>query len=303
MHKYLYNEAIFEVELRPRTPLLIKSGVGEDALDPTLPSMSFVRTARRGPGSEEVYIPGSSLRGVVRSHGEKLVRSIRADVRGACDPTKTGADSQHKACFAAKDGTKSDGPEVYTESCYACRLFGNTALASRLRLSDLYLGEQPALLERRAGVAIDRVTGAVAQGPFDLELVTDARFAGQLTLRNFTLGQLGLLAASLLDIGDGLVPLGFGKSKGMGRVELSFTSLTIRTARNPENAICGVDAFVSPEDHAAYEFPERNVDRFLVTGAAGRERGFYTLRGDNNQARAWLEAVAGHWVAEVEALR
>lgn len=302
MHAYLYNEAIFDLSIRPRTPLLIKSGrSGEEALDPTLPDMSFVRMRRPGQSEEEVYIPGSSLRGVVRSHAEKLLRSIAES--SACDPTQTGGGNGRKACFANQSNTIDvQGPEAYRKSCYACRLFGNTALAGRTRVGDLYLSpEQAPLLARRYGVAIDRVTGAVAQGPFEIEILTDARFLGRLTLRNFTLGQLGLLAAALLDLGDGLVPMGYGKSRGLGRVAIEFQSVQIRTLREPNGAIWGLGALAREADRQAYELPQADKERLPVALPVGRERGFHTLRSEGAATNAWLEAVAALWVEEVAA--
>lgn len=301
MHARFYNEAIFKLSLRPQTPMLIKAGrSGEEALDPILPDMSFVRTSRPDRDEPEVYVPGASLRGVLRSHAEKLLRSIRDNL--ACDPTQIKEEGRlGKACFAGASNTeKLDGPQAYVKSCYACRLFGNTVLAGRARVGDLYLDPSRApLLERRYGVAIDRVTGAVAQGPFELEILTDARFAGQLSVRNFTLGQLGLLAAALLDLGDGLVPMGYGKSRGLGRVTLTFNELSVRTLRDPAGALLGVGTLAGAEDSKAYALPHPDRERRPVQAEAARERGFYVLRADDATAKQWLELIAGHWVEEV----
>lgn len=305
MHARLYNEAVFALRLQPRTPLLIKAGrSGEEALDPTLPDMSFVRTNRPDRSEPEVYVPGASLRGVLRSHAEKLLRSVSSGERLACDPTQTGGEGGRlgKVCFAGQSNTeKIDGPEAYGKSCYACRLFGNTVLASRVRVGDLYLDpSRTPLLERRYGVAIDRVTGAVAQGPFELEILTDAVFGGQLTVRNFTLGQLGLLAAALLDLSDGLVPMGYGKSRGLGRVSVTFERVSVRTLRDPRGALLGVGALATDEDARAYRLPSREREQVAVDGPpASRERGFYVLSADDATARRWLEKVANLWVEEV----
>jgi len=225
MHGRLYNELSLEIAIMPQTPLLIKSGQ-KASIDPALPDMQFVRTRRRLPNgevSEVVYIPGSSLRGVIRAHAERLLRTL--DEKHACYVVEA-----KKFCLRQK-GLKEDKESAnhpYKESCYACKLFGNTEIASRVQMSDLYPAEDP-LRESRFGVAIDRITGAVAVGPFDLEVVTDARFEGRIVLRNFTAGQLGLLGAALLDIADGLVALGHAKSRGLGRVCIEFTRAEFRS--------------------------------------------------------------------------
>ena len=203
MHSRFYNEALFEVRLRPRTPLLIKAGgEGAAAMDPTVPDMSFVRL-RRPDGGEMLYIPGSSLRGVLRGHAERLLRSVRPDAAG--DPLAHGeGETSYGLKRACRFKDDVWGDEAYRKACHACRLFGATGLASRVRVSDLY-PDGPVLCDTRYGVAIDRVTGAVAHGPFELEIVTEGGFTGSVVLRNFTLGQFGLLAAALLDVADGLV--------------------------------------------------------------------------------------------------
>lgn len=301
------NEVTFDVTLRPRGPILIKSGAeGDAAIDPTLPDMNFVRT--RPPGGEEtVYIPGSSLRGVVRSHAERLVRSVAPD--SACDPTSIGRSSGGLLRLACSPGDSRErnpkeelsGPKAYTCSCYACRLFGNTALASRVRVGDLYPpdGVKP-LTSIRYGVAIDRVTNAVAQGPFELEAVTDGEFSGRITARNLTVGQFGLLAAALLDISDGLVPIGYGKSRGLGRVQLAI-DVSIRTLEDPNGAFLGAGALCSDEEREGYRLPAPDADRLPLPGATGSQgRGFHQLQASGDQAVAWLEAVAARWPSEVK---
>lgn len=303
-HAIFYNQATFELTLRPRSPLLIKAGgEGMAALDPTLPDMNFVRT-RRADGPPEVYLPGSSLRGVVRSYAERLLRSV--NLAWACNPVQTGGGGNGaliQACGAnpqkLKEKTGTDrptdvsGPDAYYKvSCPACRIFGNTLIAGRVRFGDLYLPEgspQPNL-ETRYGVAIDRVTGAVAQGPFEFEILTNGRFGGSLTLRNFTVGQLGLLAAALLDMGDGLVPLGFGKSKGLGRVEVTFNRLAVRTLKDPNGYLWGMEALreVNTNDKLAWDKTAEDV------------RGFFEVTlADNAAIRNLLEETARRWTKEI----
>jgi CRISPR-associated RAMP protein (TIGR02581 family) len=320
MHGKLYNEAEFELWLRPRTPLLIKSGVAT-GLDPTMPDMAFVRTRRmnkKGDGIEEIYLPGSSLRGVLRAHAESLLRSI--DIRHACDPFRMKTEQQSSldwACLSdkalkernqtEKKADKLSGPEAWKFSCYACRLFGNTGLASRLRVGDFYVDGDDPLTEVRHGVAIDRITGAVAQGPFNLETVTDGKFTGTLMLRNFTVGQLGLLAAALLDLSDGIVPIGHAKSRGLGRVELTFERISFRFPlnRNSAGKVSGIGALADEGTRGVYDLPRAEED--AVDANASFERGrkgafdTLTLEGNDESARDWLDQIMTAWGGQLAA--
>ena len=301
MHSRFYNELILEMTVEPRTPLLIKSGAeGELQIDPTLPDMNFVRTRR---GEEwEVFLPGSSLRGVVRSHVERLIRSVEPEVgpgKGACDPNARGEGALGKRCFARDDAAKVPSDKAYRQSCRACRIFGNTVLASRVRVTDFHVPEgERVSLEVRHGVAIDRVTGAVAQGPFEMEVVTDGKFRGSLTIRNFTVGQLGLVAAALLDIGDGLVPIGFGKSKGLGRVGIGFDRLTYRTLQKQQGRIRGVAALAG-DTLANYGLPDPKKDDSPWPFEDSAQRGFWVSQSDDSEEiRAALEELVPLWTQE-----
>jgi CRISPR-associated RAMP protein (TIGR02581 family) len=252
VHKQLMNEAILELAIRPDGPLLIKAGE-TGGLDPTHPDMEFVRTL------QQVFIPGSSLKGVLRAHAERIVRSLQAEVaegRGACDPLKRG-----ESCGDRIERQRLESHEKYRHSCFICRLFGNTVVASHVRFADaLPVGD--VTIEERNGVAIDRVFGSVAVGPFNYEVVTKGTFRTSIIFRNFTLPQLALVGLALRDVGEGRVGVGFGKSRGLGRVTIDWGQLTVRyplaelrSQQRPDYAVLsGVGALVSAQARAAYGF-------------------------------------------------
>ena len=323
MHSKFYNEAIFHLSLRPQGPLLIKSGSeGGASLNPTLPDMNFVRTNRPDLG-EVLYIPGSSLRGVLRSHAEKLVRSV--SLTEACDPFLSGRDENRyglkPACLRDKDNKKEEeGARVYRESCYICRIFGNLEIAGRLKVNDFYPRNGNPTTEVRYGVAIDRVTGSVAHGPFDMEVVTDGEFSGMIILRNFTLGQLGLVGAALCDMAEGFVRLGYGKARGLGQVELVFDQLEIRYLRKrgkcdikrsiiseisseiegEDKIVCGVETLCDSDTAKEFALPPSREGLALSGGSMSPSGSFLLLTGDEDGTKKLLEAAAPIWVEEVQ---
>ncbi|MCZ7672179.1 MAG: RAMP superfamily CRISPR-associated protein [Chloroflexi bacterium] len=238
MHKRRFNEFTLSFTIRPQGPLLIKSGQ-ESGADPTLLDMNFVRTHHSGLGNSTVYLPGSSLKGTLRSYAEKVARTL-GEEKGthfppfSCNPLGTSASPGRTDYYCGKYlDKKGEQADKHRLACPICRTFGHTSLASHLRLSDAYpldplepermtWFEEANETEERDGVAIDRVSGAVAVGPFNLEVVTKGAFQGTLTLSNFQLWQLGLLAIVLRDLGQGRVPIGFAKSRGLGRVAVDY---------------------------------------------------------------------------------
>src|ERR1051326_5614357 len=152
MLKKLVNEAYFTLRITATGPLLIKSG------QPTTegPDMTPVLTFRNG--QQEVFLPGSSLKGVFRSHSEKIVCSLKSRV--VCYPFSGSEDKEadieqrrrdyRDSCGAvftqlAKDDKdyraklENDTAFVYANSCPTCRLFGSTGFIGRVAIGDAYL--------------------------------------------------------------------------------------------------------------------------------------------------------------------
>src|ERR1700730_4333310 len=74
MLKKLVNEAYFTLRITTTGPLLIRSGRATISG----PDMTPVLTYRNG--QQEIFLPGSSLKGVFRSHSEKIVCSLKPRV-------------------------------------------------------------------------------------------------------------------------------------------------------------------------------------------------------------------------------
>jgi len=190
-------------------PLLIK---GPDAFVPDAPDMAFIRYPT--DYGDVPFLPGSSLKGVLRSGVEMLLRGLG---ERACRVT----DAQDR-CKQAEN------------RCRACLLFGSTEGASVVLVEDglpwppgaadeerseaaLGIEERRAL---RAGVGIDRQTGSVRVGPFDYEVLSGVRFYPTIRLRNPEPWQAGALAAGLELLDEGVLRLGSGTTKGLGRVRV-----------------------------------------------------------------------------------
>jgi CRISPR-associated RAMP protein (TIGR02581 family) len=251
MHRINLNRARFELRLVPVTPLLIKSGdKGASLLHPERPDLMFVRTERGGE-EETVYIPGSSLKGVVRSSAERILRSL--DPGWSCDPmdqqSRCMKDASRKGDDLQRGGDALRMAQVYRLLCLACRTFGSQAMGSRVSFADAY---PPALLlaqtnatEARSGVSIDRKTGGpAARKLFQYEVVTAGGFDTEILIANYELWQLALIGLVLREIQEGFVRLGSAKSRGLGRVTVEFRRLVIDQMRESGGRVAGVGALI-----------------------------------------------------------
>jgi CRISPR-associated protein Csm3 len=203
----LVNEALLEFDLTTRSPTMVKTG-DEGAC---------VTTYRDGEWLP--CLPGSSMKGALRSHFERVVRGLRLKDNVVCDPL--GFENCGRKLGKAKNGEVKNGEEAYRGSCPACRMFGSTAMASRVIFSDARLApDQDAVYEHRDGIAINRLTGGVDRHllfSFD-PMAAGTRLVFEATLRNFEAWQLGALFLLAEHLDKGHIRLGFGKSRGFGAV-------------------------------------------------------------------------------------
>jgi CRISPR-associated RAMP protein (TIGR02581 family) len=276
MLKKLVNEARFTLTITTEGPVLVRSGhatlVG--------PDMTPVRTFRNGDW--QVYLPGSSLKGVFRSHLEKICRTLKSNPVVVCNPfwmlkdkaqynngqlvcpdyleiscgdkferrskEKFEKDNRHWA--HAKEDITSE--MAYSQACPICRLFGSTEFIGRVNINDAYLvnDSDNNRTEERDGVGIDRLSGGSFGGAlFNLQVVASkVEFKTEIHLRNFEVWQLGMLLVMVQDMADGLVRVGSGKSRGLGKItgkvdEVVIYHLGALSSKKPEE-VWGLGKFL-----------------------------------------------------------
>lgn len=273
MLKKMLNSALIDIEIHPIDPMLIKSGQATvGGVD-----MSFVRTYRFDD-KEEPFIPGSSLKGMIRSYSEKICRSLRGDPVPVCLPyldlgKEQEGEKRQASCGLRfkrykedKNETKIPSPDIYRLSCPACRLFGSHNFIGRFASSDAYITEDfkakgRPVFEIRDGVAIDRITGGTAGGAkYDLEVLTRGEFGTIFEIRNFERWQLGLIGLVLRDMEQGLVRIGFGKSRGLGRFQAKIKNFRITYYHRKVSKLTGISGFYSDEESSSYGFFAETAD-------------------------------------------
>jgi CRISPR-associated RAMP protein (TIGR02581 family) len=242
MFRKLYNQAVLTGFLIPKGPVLIVKGGA--ALDPTTPDMAFVRTMRNGVPT--VYLPGASIKGVLRAHVERLLATF-IDPAAAEDPFVFQSPRRRQA----REQRRST-PAVFRLSCEADRLFGSTEISGRFRIGDAHPTPETLAAanqtEIRYNVAIDRSRQSARNGGlFDQEAVTSGRFAFQATLENFELWMLSLVLQATRDLHQGLIQIGHSKSRGFGSMGIEDPSLVLRWPGHAPSRLQGVGACESSE--------------------------------------------------------
>ena len=236
------SRLVINATLRAESAFRIGTG-SDDAAEPSASDLPVLRGADGQP-----YIPGSSLRGVIRSQVERIIRSQEVtpgDGHGACDPTvnthwclpsETIDEWKKELRQPANkhmDVDKELANRVWAKSCRVCRAFGSAWLAARIRIADLHLQDDELVrVERRDGVAIDRDKETV-QHKYDFETVArTSAFCLHITAENLEATERGLLWLGLSELMAGHVLIGGFKGRGLGQVALSDLSMQIVEAND-----------------------------------------------------------------------
>ncbi len=179
-------------------------------------------------GLNRLFLPGSSLKGVLRAGLEAVLRGRADDRLPACDPFVELC-TEKIAEKAKKAGKSIELDDVLREICVVCGLFGSPHLAGRVFVADLPLAEEAlSRTEVRDGVGIDRDRRVARQKiKYDLEVVPPGTaFRLEILLENVDdLLQLGLVLKTLELLDTGELRLGGLTSRGLGRVSLADLSL------------------------------------------------------------------------------
>ncbi len=185
-------------------------------------------------------LPGSSLRGILRAHAEKIARTLatlNCAKRNeflmrcpACNP-HAGKEAPLSSCnsllreYHKKNQIPPDKDVKEEQLCLACQLFGSSYKGSRLYISDGHHTNEPEL-KIMDFLAIDRFTGGGKEGAkFNALILWKPAFKVSMLLENPKEWELGWLMLVFRDMLDGLLPVGFGQNKWFGNVELKEESI------------------------------------------------------------------------------
>ncbi|WP_445177007.1 RAMP superfamily CRISPR-associated protein [Microcoleus sp.] len=286
MHKRFVNHCTIALTIIPDGPILIKSG--KEGADPTKPDMEFVETYHAG--GKSIYLPGSSLKGAIRAHAERIVRTLGRDSNPNDPKVLWANDPLNDKHDYLKNKSSSD---IYKLSSFTDRIFGHTSIASRLRIEDAHPIDKKLLkIQERNGVAIDRVFGSVAVGPFNYQVCTAGEFGTKIHLKNFSLAQLGLIGLVLRDLNDGWFGIGFAKSRGLGTVTVKYNEAVVqypgcqldednrqiqqivKPGRWGHAFLLGAGEFLDTEEAANYGFSKPDREQTTPLAAEPMDLGF-----------------------------
>ena len=275
-------QADVKIKIEPVDPILIKSGYA------TMDGEDMVPVSTLKDGRRVYYFPGSSLKGALRSHLERIARTLHPG--RVCipyyDPTKNisipvASEQNSYGCGYRAIGNTTSA--AYANSCAICRMFGSLKFGGRFSIGDAYPSENPTL-ESRDGVGINRFTGGTVHGVlFDLQVLVGGKFKAELRLTNFELWQLAALNLLLTDMADEIITIGSGRSRGLGRVRITVCSYRL-TYLQDFSHLQGLYQLATPEEQRDYRLHDWAPSGPTIDLPDSQERG---LRQQYDLSEDW----------------
>lgn len=221
------NKYYFRGTLEARTGLHIGSGLGDDNTDARIIKMD-----------NTPYIPGSTIKGIVRSNTERIVATLQEKDYFPFNTCLLEEDSQvdcvtedRKLKEKLTEIRKNDESEYFGQLsdmlCSVCQIFGSTELASRVKFSDAFPVNDNNGIYIRDGIAIDRDTGTAREGAkYDYEVLgKGTRFDFEMVAENLTDDELGLIITGLNELIRDSAFMGGMKARGLGKVKLEIEEI------------------------------------------------------------------------------
>lgn len=207
MFEKLENRAILEYTITTKSDLHVG---GHSTIEPAEVDNPVIKNSDGYP-----IIPGSTLKGILRTETERLLRGLGVEVCDIFDRSNRGG----------------------CNKCSACKLFGGKDLASSIRIKDSTASQKKTFI--RDSVAIDRQKRKARDGgKFDLEVVPKGTtFSGKLIIENTELkgyeySKLGAML-SLVDFFNSCSgSIGHATSRGFGEAEIDVERFNVISAED-----------------------------------------------------------------------
>ncbi|MGB7442198.1 MAG: CRISPR-associated RAMP protein Csx7 [Coleofasciculaceae cyanobacterium] len=212
--------------LRTITALRISAGRSTEPIGSDLP---VIKDALGRP-----LIPGASFKGAMRSRLESFLRGIVGNNRKlvanpAIEDEWSITAQEMKQLKEQNQDDVALTAAILKQTDLVSHLFGSPWLASKFQVRDLtvlpenWFGQY----QERDGVAIDRDTETAADGKlYDFQVVpAGTPFEFQAVVENAEEWELGLLMIGLHQFETEQIPLGGGRSRGLGVVKLKIDKM------------------------------------------------------------------------------
>ncbi|MBH8566561.1 CRISPR-associated RAMP protein [Nostoc sp. CENA67] len=231
------------------TALRISAGRSSEPIGSDLP---VIKDALGNP-----LIPGSSFKGALRSRLESFLRGIVGNNRKlvanpAIEDEWSITSLEMRQLKTTYNNDEALTTEILKHTDLVSHLFGSPWIASKFQVRDLTVVAETwfGQYQERDGVAIDRDTETAANSKlYDFQVVpASTQFQFKAVVENAEAWELGLLMIGLHQFETEQIPLGGGRSRGLGVVKLDIENMTwIDVENNPKELLKYLETLVNDD--------------------------------------------------------
>lgn len=214
-------------------------------------------------------LPGSSFKGALRSRLESFLRGINTQL--AIDPSELVGSAKMRWLKEQKDRYQDDAAlteALLQQTDLASRVFGSPWAAGKFQVRDLtvlpdaWFGQY----QERDGVSIDRDTETASDGKlYDFQVVpAGTPFEFKAVIENAEDWELGLLMIGFHQFETQQIPLGGGRSRGLGVVQLEISDAwwVDYPEDKPEQLLTYLQRLVAGEKDAHYKLSPESFESY-----------------------------------------
>lgn len=251
-------------------------------------------------------IPGSSLKGALRSRLESFLRGIHHDF--AANPAQeTEWSIPPDEMASVKERIKNLTPQekeaqlheyIINNTDLVSSLFGSPWLASKFQIRDLTVSKPDdnwfGQYQERDGVAIDRDTETAGDGKlYDFQVVpAGTPFIFHAVIENAAEWELGMLMIGLHQFQTEQIPLGGGRSRGLGVVKLIIEDMKWVDVRD-EN-------YKRDKNYKPQTDPKKKVQDYLKSLINNSSNSTSSDIDSQSLKQAWADAFINHLASELQ---
>lgn len=228
----LENRLILTLEIEPISPLIIKMGDGEAG---SKNIVSFVKTeatrvsqkSQEGKGEGEIYIPGSTLRGIFRERFNRIYDYKKNLLNPKTKREINREKKVHKEVeklFGWVEQDKSQKGRIFVEDAY---------LSNQELRKQFY--SKKTIIKTRSITPIDTFSGK-AIVPLKVEY-TYENFITTIIVNNISIEELQNVYYVIRDSHLGEVRIGNSKTRGFGQIKLNIKKLVLENYLNKSELI------------------------------------------------------------------
>lgn len=224
-HDRLFQQINIQGKLLIESPVRI--GGSREATPYQISDLSIIRI--RTKDGMVPYIPGSSLKGLIRSAVEKVYSSSSKKGK-ICNSTSFRDSCGGKFNKELKNTRNNEQIVKIIEEnfCEICKIFGTSGFKSHILFTDCYpISSQSFTISKKVGISMNRRLGGADRGAlYNTEfLEPDSEFQFLLSINNLSTEQIGLLFAGFKLINQKRLFLGSFSSRGFGKFKILFEDI------------------------------------------------------------------------------